>query len=55
MYKRRAMLITTIELVIGFELKLLGVESLFVAMTYSFTALCFILIAGRIKNFLMTE
>ncbi len=49
-YKRRAIIIAAIELVISILLKLIGQDSLFIAAVYSFTALSFMLIAGKVKN-----
>lgn len=49
-YKKRAIIIAAIELAVSCLLKLVGLDSLFVAMVYSFTALGFLLILGRIKN-----
>lgn len=49
-YKKRAIIIAVIELVISVLLKLIGMESLFIAVIYSFAVLGFMLIAGMIKN-----
>lgn len=49
-YKKRTIIIAAAEDVVGLALKLAGVENLFAAVVYSFTALCFILIAGKVKN-----
>lgn len=50
-YKRRAVIITVTELFIGSTFKLTGLDSLFVAVVYSFTVLCIMLIAGKAKNY----
>ncbi len=49
-YKKRAMLIVTFELIIALLLKLWISDNLFVATAYSFFALSLMLIAGKIKN-----
>lgn len=54
-YKKRAVIISTAELVISGLLKLAGLENLFVAVVYSFATLGFMLVAGKIKNNAFTE
>lgn len=49
-YKKRAAIIAAVELVIGLAFKLFGLDSLFVAMVYSFAVLCFMLVIGAVKN-----
>ena len=49
-YKRRAIIIAAIELTISILLKLIGLDSLFIAAVYSFTALSFMIVAGKAKN-----
>lgn len=49
-YKKRAALIAVAELMIGLVFKLIGLDSLFVAMVYSFAVLCFMLVIGAVKN-----
>lgn len=49
-YKKRTVLIALLEFFIGIIFKLSGLDSLFVAVVYSFTVLCVMLIAGKIKN-----
>lgn len=49
-YKKRAILIATVELIIALLLKLLISDNLFVATVYSFFALSLMLIAGKVKN-----
>lgn len=49
-YKKRAALIAVAELMIGLAFKLIRLDSLFIAMTYSFAVLCFMLVAGAVKN-----
>lgn len=49
-YKKRAAIIAAVELVIGLAFKLFGLDSLFVAMVYSFAVLCFMLVTGAVKN-----
>lgn len=49
-YKKRAIIIAAIELVISIVLKLIGLDSLFIAVVYSFAVLGFMLIAGLLKN-----
>lgn len=49
-YKKRAAIIAAAELVIGLAFKLFGLDSLFVAMVYSFAVLCFMLVTGAVKN-----
>lgn len=50
-YKRRTVLITVVELLIGSTFKWTGLDSLFVAVVYSFAVLCVMLIAGKVKNY----
>lgn len=54
-YKKRAVIILAIELLISGLLKLAGLDSLFVAIVYSFATLSFMLIAGKIKNSAFTK
>lgn len=49
-YKKRAVIIFTVEFVICFVFKLVNLYSLFVAMVYSFIILAFMLITGQVKN-----
>lgn len=49
-YKKRAIIIATVELAISILLKLIGLDSLFVTVVYSFAVLGFMLIVGAIKN-----
>lgn len=49
-YKRRAMFIAAAELLVGLAFMLVGLDNLFVAVVYSFAALSFMLVAGKIKN-----
>ncbi len=49
-YKKRAIFIASAEIVIGLALKLAGLDNLFVAVVYSFAALSFMLVAGKVKN-----
>lgn len=49
-YKRRTILIVAVELTLALLLKLLMLDNLFVATTYSFVILSFMLIAGKVKN-----
>ncbi len=49
-YKRRTVIITAVELVICFSLWVMKLHSLFAAVVYSFTVLCYMLIAGKVKN-----
>lgn len=49
-YKKRAALIAVAELMIGLVFKLIRLDSLFIAMAYSFAILCFMLVAGAVKN-----
>lgn len=49
-YKRRAVIIAAIELLISGLLKLAGLNSLFIAVVYSFAALDFMLVLGMVKN-----
>lgn len=54
-YKKRGVIIAAIELLISGLLKLAGLDSLFVAIVYSFATLSFMLIAGKIKNSAFTK
>ncbi len=49
-YKKRAIIIAAIELTVSILLKLIGLDSLFIAVVYSFAVLSFMLIAGLFKN-----
>ena len=49
-YKKRAVFIASLEFFIGIVFKLIGLDNLFVAVSYSFAALSFMLVAGKIKN-----
>lgn len=51
-YKKRAVIIAAVELVISGLLKMASLDSLFVAVVYSFTVLGFMLVAGMVKNHL---
>lgn len=51
-YKKRAIIIAAIELVVSIVLKLIGMDRLFIAVAYSFAVLGFMLIAGVVKNHL---
>ena len=49
-YKKRTVLIAISEIIICIVFKLIGLSNLFAAVAYSFAALSFMLIAGKIKN-----
>ena len=49
-YKRRTVLIMTVELVIALLLKLAVLDTLFVAIVYSFIVLSLMLVTGKVKN-----
>ncbi len=49
-YKKRTMLIAAVEVVICFSLWMMKLHRLFAVVVYSFTALGFMLIAGKVKN-----
>ncbi|MCM1166500.1 MAG: accessory gene regulator B family protein [Lachnospiraceae bacterium] len=49
-YKKRAIIIAAVELVISVLLKLIGLDNLFIAVVYSFVVLGFMLIIGAAKN-----
>ena len=49
-YKRRTILIATVELTLAMLLKLLMLDDLFIATAYSFVVLSLMLIAGKAKN-----
>ncbi len=49
-YKKRAIIIAAIELVVSIVLKLIGMDRLSIAVAYSFAVLGFMLIAGLFKN-----
>lgn len=49
-YKKRAIIIAVIELVISVLFKLTGLDNLFIAVVYSFAVLGFMLVAGMVKN-----
>ncbi len=49
-YKKRAIIIAVIELVISVLFKLIGLDNLFIAVAYSFAVLSVMLIAGKVKN-----
>lgn len=51
-YKKRAIVISLVELLLSILLKTLDLDSLFVAIVYSYTVLSIMLIAGKIKNHL---
>ena len=50
-YKKRAIFIAATEFFVGLALKLIGLDNLFVAVVYSFAALGFMLVAGKVKNY----
>lgn len=50
-YKKRAIFIAAMEILIGLAFKLAGLNDLFVAVVFSFATLCFMLVAGKVKNF----
>lgn len=52
-YKKRAIIIAAIELTVSILLKLIGFDNLFIAAVYSFTALSFMLVAGKAKNYFL--
>lgn len=54
-YKKRAIFIAATEILIGLAFKLAGLNNLFVAVVYSFGALSFMLVAGKVKNCRMTS
>lgn len=49
-YKRRTVLIMTVELFIALLLKLAVLDTLFVAIVYSFIVLSLMLVTGKVKN-----
>lgn len=49
-YKKRTAFIAALELIVCLVLKLTGLDSLFIAVVYSFTVLGLMLIAGKVKN-----
>lgn len=49
-YKKRAIFFAAAEILFGFVLKLAELSNLFVAVVYSFAALSFMLIGGKVKN-----
>lgn len=49
-YKKRAMNIAAAEVMVCLALKFVGYDNLFVAVVYSFAALGFMLVAGKVKN-----
>lgn len=49
-YKRRTILIATVELTLAMLLKLLMLDDLFIATAYSFVVLSLMLIAGKVKK-----
>lgn len=49
-YKKRTAIIAALELVVCLVLKLTRLDSLFVAVVYSFAVLSLMLIAGKVKN-----
>ncbi len=53
-YKKRAIIIAAIELVVSIVLKLIGQDSLFIAVVYSFAVLSLMLIVGKAKNYFRT-
>lgn len=48
-YKKRTIVITITETIIGFMLVIIGINNLFVAVVYSFVALSTMLIVGKVK------
>lgn len=54
-YKKRALIIAATELMISIVFRLAGLDKLFIAVVYSFTALGFMLILGAIKNALNSK
>ncbi len=49
-YKKRTMNIAAAEVMVCLALKFVGYDNLFVAVVYSFAVLCFMLVAGKVKN-----
>lgn len=49
-YKTRTIVISIVEILLSILLKILGLDSLFVAIVYSYTVLSVMLVAGKIKN-----
>ena len=49
-YKKRTMNIAAAEVMVCLALKFVGYDNLFVAAVYSFAVLCFMLVAGKVKN-----
>ena len=49
-YKRRTIFLTAVELTLALLLKLLMLDDLFIAITYSFVVLSLMLIAGTVRN-----
>lgn len=49
-YKKHAAIIVATEILVGLAFKLMGLNNLFVAVVYSFVALSFMLVAGKVKN-----
>ena len=54
-YKKRAVIIAAAEIAVSVVFKLTGLNSLFVAVVYSFAVLGFMLIIGTIKNALKAK
>lgn len=54
-YKKRALIIAATELVISIIFRLAGLNKLFIAVVYSFTALGFMITIGAIKNTLKSK
>lgn len=49
-YKKRAIIIAAVEIAVSVVFKLAGLNSLFVAVVYSFAVLGFMLVVGKVKN-----
>lgn len=54
-YKKRALFIMIVEIVIGLFLKMMSLDSLFVSLIYTFMVLCFMLAIGIIKNQILSK
>lgn len=49
-YKTRTIVISIVEILLSILLKIVGLDSLFVAIVYSYIVLSVMLVAGKIKN-----
>ena len=54
-YKRRTIIVASVEFLLCLLLKLLGLNNLLVSIIYSFVVLSFMLITGKAKNYVLMK